>query len=134
MLDPRRAADVLPPWCTCRPPGHGRGIARCSDRDVAMVLSNGEDGDVVMVVVADEVPRPAVGNAAAMAAALAALGLPEWMGIDEVRTDRSGLHPPLPDVYGWQAFCNLHRRESEHSHRWGDVVTDAREHARKHEE
>lgn len=55
-VDPRRAGDVLPLWCTCRPPGHGRGIARCSDRDVEFEPDK-RDGKVVMVVVEDEVPR-----------------------------------------------------------------------------
>ncbi len=53
-VDPRRAGDVLPLWCTCRPPGHGRGINRCSDRDVEFELGEDDEGKVVMVVVEDE--------------------------------------------------------------------------------
>lgn len=55
-VDPRHAGDVLPLWCTCRPPGHGRGINRCSDRVVKFELDK-RDGQVVVVVVEDEVKR-----------------------------------------------------------------------------
>ncbi len=52
-VDPRRAGDVLPLICVCRPPWHFRGIRRCSDRDVECELDE-RDGKVVMVVVEDE--------------------------------------------------------------------------------
>jgi hypothetical protein len=50
-------ATSCPLWCTCRPPGHGRGIARYTDRDVEFELGRDKDGKVVMVVVKDEVTR-----------------------------------------------------------------------------
>lgn len=56
-VDPRRTGDVLPLTCECRPPRHGLGISRCSDRDVEFELDE-VDGLVAMVVVEDEV-RPA---------------------------------------------------------------------------
>lgn len=54
IVDPRHVGDVLPLTCDCRPPRHGRGISRCTDRDVEFELDK-RDGKVVMVVVEDEV-------------------------------------------------------------------------------
>ncbi|GAA2623888.1 hypothetical protein GCM10010399_63980 [Dactylosporangium fulvum] len=57
-VDPRRAGDLLPLTCECRSPTHGRGISRCTDRDVECELHRSSDGRIVLKVVEDE-RRPA---------------------------------------------------------------------------
>jgi hypothetical protein len=128
-VDPRRAGDVLPLGCDCRPPKHIRGINRCSDRDVDYVLGD-RGGETVMVVVVDEVHAPPFGDPAALDAAIMGLGLPDGVGIDEVKIVQAA----LPDVFAWQVTCRTHGWRGIDSARWGHVVADARWHATLHEE
>ncbi len=88
--------------------------------------------EVVMVVVADEVPAPTLGAEVSLLAAVTALHLPEGVTIVEVTEVRDGVGRP----FGWQAYC----RRGEcgewwgiHAGGWGLAVSDAREHARQHE-